>query len=450
MVSRGDEDVTSGPPSLRESPLVRRGVLVAMLLLFVTSGLVQASQDSITVDEAVDLTAGIVAVERHDLRMNPEHGLLHHVLPAVLPSLVADPVVGDWFDYTEDFVSANEAAGTLDDTLFWFRVLPLLLGAATGLLLYSLARALFGDTAGLLAAALWLTTPYVVGLAHLSSLDVSFTCALVALTLCSVRTLDDPSVAHVIGVGLTFGAALLVRHSGVVLVPAVVAVVAYACRAEARHALFAVLAVGLIAMGPIWVAYRAVDLNGVSGAPRDRFEQLVGVAHGTGVVPGLAVSAPLPLEWRAGLAYLFVTADDRPAYLLGEHWEGRRIGYFPESAADQAAVVRSCRRARRCGGMDPARTVDPKASRHVAGFARRVLCGVPGVTAAEPRPASGSAGAGAGVRRSGRGRVVGAPPAGGVADCWSVRHPVGCVRRGAPALLGVDAAAVRQRLPIRE
>ena len=141
--------------------------LLTFVLVFLVVGLVEARRDAPTVDEAVDMTAGLVAVQNHDLRMNPEHGLLHHVLPGVLPVLFADPLLprtpayadGDWFDYTADVISANDRAGTLDDVLFWFRVVPLLVGAATGVLLYALGARLISRVGGLIAAGLWLTTP---------------------------------------------------------------------------------------------------------------------------------------------------------------------------------------------------------------------------------------------------------------------------------------------------
>ncbi|WP_436795754.1 hypothetical protein [Actinospongicola halichondriae] len=133
-------------------PEVRRPVAFVILGLlcgqFLVLGLIQASRDSVAVDEAVDLTAGLVAVADHDVRMAPEHALFHKVLPGLLPVLVADPIIprtaayedGDWFDYTDDLIRANDEAGRLDDVVFWFRVVPLLLGAATGLLVYALGR----------------------------------------------------------------------------------------------------------------------------------------------------------------------------------------------------------------------------------------------------------------------------------------------------------------------
>jgi hypothetical protein len=136
-------------------------VVVALLAVqFVVLGLVQAHRDSAAVDEAVDVASGISIVTRHDFRMNPEHGPLPKVLSA-LPALFVHPVVPDgeswrsgaWFDFTDDFITANRAAGRLDSVLFAARIVPTLIGAACGVLLFVLGRRLFGPVAGAIAGA---------------------------------------------------------------------------------------------------------------------------------------------------------------------------------------------------------------------------------------------------------------------------------------------------------
>ncbi len=331
-------------------PEVRRPVAFVVLGLlcgqFLLLGLIQASRDSVTVDEAVDLTAGLVAVERHDLRMNPEHGLFHHVVPGVLPALIADPVIpdtaayddGDWFDYTDDLIRANDDAGRLDRVVFWFRVVPLLLGAATGLLLYVVGARLVNRSGGLVAAGLWLTTPYVLGLAHLGSLDISFTFWVAALVLAIDRWRQSPDDGRTIALAGVLGAALLARHSAVVLVPVVFALVVFVHRGRDRR-VAQVAMVLLVPLAVVWIGYRAVDPTPVGGAPRDRFDALISTASADSPVAAAALAVPLPVEWRAGLAYLMETSDERPAYLLGETWSGGRWWFFPGSAAVKVPIT---------------------------------------------------------------------------------------------------------------
>ena len=166
-------------PSVPHGDGVRRRtslVLIPLALIFLASGLIEAWRDAPTVDEAIDIAAGVTSLVRHDLRLMPEHGVLTRVLPAA-PALLAHPVVpdgpgyrsGDWFDHTDEFVRANTAAGRLHRVVFLSRLVPLLEGLAIAWLLYLLGARLFGESAGVLAALLWLTTPVFVGIGHSSA-----------------------------------------------------------------------------------------------------------------------------------------------------------------------------------------------------------------------------------------------------------------------------------------
>lgn len=321
-------------------PAIAFLALALLCVQFTVLGLLQARRDSLTVDEAVDLTAGLVAVEERDLRMNPEHALLHHVVPAVLPALLSDPVIphtaayrsGDWFDFTADVVSANEERGRLRDVVAWFRVVPLLVGAATGILVYLLAARLTTRTGGLVAAAAWLTTPYVVGLAHLGSLDVSFACSLVGLALVLDRYRERPSDQRLVVVAVVTGLGLLVRHTMIAAVPVVLVLVFFYRRGQVRERLVALALGMLIPVAVVWLGYRIVDPSAVDGPPRDRFDAIVDAAAAEGPIERLALAVPMPIEWRAGLGYLIETADERPAYTFGRTWMGSRYWFFPANA----------------------------------------------------------------------------------------------------------------------
>lgn len=308
--------------------------------MFVTVGLLQASRDAPAVDEAVGLTAGLVAVENRDLRMNPEHGVVPHVLSALLPVLFAEPVVpttdayenGAWFDYTADLLGANVRAGQLDDVLFWSRVAPVLVGALTGVALHRLASSIFGPGAGLVAGGLWLTSPYVVGLAHLGGLDVWYSAALVILALALVRYERNRRSVDLVLVAAAIGLAMLVRHQSVLLLGPVLVLVAMRSRSTGT----ALRQIGIVVVVPlvlVGIVHRAVDPVPVQGAPAERFEAIIEAASDEGPAVRAGLHAPLPFEWRAGAGYLVLTSDPRPAYLIGEHWTGGRPWYLAASAA---------------------------------------------------------------------------------------------------------------------
>jgi 4-amino-4-deoxy-L-arabinose transferase-like glycosyltransferase len=331
--------VTAPAVDRQAAPWVRVA-LGALTVIFVVLGLLQAARDAPTVDEAPDLVAALVTVQKHDLRMNPEHGVLHHALPGVLPVLLADPLLpeteayesGAWFDYTDDVIAVNDQAGRLDDVLFWFRVVPLLAGAAVGWVLFALGRRIGGDLGGLIAAGLWLTTPYVVGLAHLGSLDVSFALAVAGLVLAVVRDREAPTPATAFVVAVVLGAALATRHSAVVLVPVAIAFVVahrWADRRTLARGLFIAL---VVPVAFVWLVHRSLDPVPVEGPPRERFDAIVANAASQGPLERLVLAFPMPIEWKAGFGYLALTSDARSAYLLGSNWAGGRVWFYPASA----------------------------------------------------------------------------------------------------------------------
>lgn len=312
-------------------------VLASVAVLYLVVGLRQAASDAVTIDEAVDISSGVTILVRHDLRMNPEHPPLPKVLSA-LPALVARPIVpagdawarGDWFDHTDEFLTANRDAGRLDDVVFLARLVPLVEGLACGWLLLRLGRRLFGPTAGVVASVLWLTTPMVVGLSHLAGIDVPFTLATLLVADRLLRHLDQPSLRTAGGLGLACAAALLTRHSALGLwAYAVVAVAALVWRTDRRAAFRAAGTVLFVGLAGVWLALLVLAPGGPTDPVAARNEGLIAEAADRSIVAGASLGVPFPSDYRAGLAYLVVTSDERPAYLFGRSWDGARPWYFP-------------------------------------------------------------------------------------------------------------------------
>ncbi|CAB4908375.1 unannotated protein [freshwater metagenome] len=313
--------------------------LAAAVVLYLVSGLWQAAHDAPTVDETVDLSSGVATLVRHDLRMNPEHPPLPKVLSAV-PALFAHPVVpdteawrsGDWFDFADDFVSANRDAGRLDQVLFLARLVPLAEGLACAGLLFVLGRRLFGPGAGATAGVLWLTTPTVVGLAHFLSIDVAFTLATLVVAWTVLNFVDRPDVARAAWLGVACAAALATRHSALSLwAYAVMVALAVLWRVDRRLALRCGAVVIFVACAGVWMATRVLAPTGSGEVFAARSESLVAEASSKSTVARAALALPFPSEFRAGLGYLVVTSDERPAYLFGHAWNGSRAWYFPAS-----------------------------------------------------------------------------------------------------------------------
>lgn len=339
--------------SRRRRHLAPLAVVVLLGVQFLGLGLVQAARDSVTWDEGIYMAAGVTALTRHDLRLNPEHPPLAKVLAAA-PVLLADPVMPDgeaWatgrtFSFTTDFVRAQDAVGRFDRMLLLSRLLPLLQGVAVGALAGLLAARLFGRAAGLLAAATWYTLPFALGFSHLASIDVTASLVTLATSLALLGVLRSGSAASagaglrwrgLVVLGLTAGAGLATRHTGVLMLLVVVAVVVVTAARRGRvvAGLAAAGLVGLVALSVVWVGYRALAPGGSGLPPFETLEVLYPhVPDDAAPVVRAALNAlPLPAEYELGVRYLArISVAPAPVFLLGHAWEGASIWYWPGSA----------------------------------------------------------------------------------------------------------------------
>ena len=354
VVERAPEAGPSDPYATPvEAPRRWARVVVALAALaFVASGLSQAWQDAPTVDEGVDLAAGVSSWVHHDLRMNPEHPAWPKLVAGV-PALAGRPIVpegdswreGEWFGYTDDFLRANDEDGRLRRVLFLSRLVPLAEAVACGGLIFVLGRRLAGEDGGLLAAGLWFTTPVVLGLGH------------VAIARHDLRPGHAPGRALAPAVPraprpwrgrprwrATVGVALLCRHTGLVLAGAGVGVVAWsahraglATRQVVRCAA-AVLVVGYLLL---WAGYRGFDPTPPTGPTAERFDAIVDDASASSSLrPG---GARRPRPHRVARRVRLPRADRRgPPGVAARPVLGRR----PLVVLPRPWWWRSCRSAR--------------------------------------------------------------------------------------------------------
>jgi len=326
-----------------------RGAAVALLVLmaapFTVLALLQARGDTATWDEGIYLAAGLAALEHREVRVNLEHPPLGKVV-AALPALAADPVVprtdawrnGRQFTYTGEVIEANREAGRLEAVLIASRMAPIAEAVLAGLALYALGARLASRAAGLLAAGLWWSSPLVLGLGHVQTIDVPFTLVALAVCLALVRLLaaHRPRLGDVALVGLACGAGLLTRHTGLVLLAAAgLAVVVGAWRSGAWRALAAAGLVVLIAWGTVWAGYRALAPSPEPPPAESGLELLTeGAPAEPPASAELVTSVPWPAEHALGIRYLARVSDPpAPAYLLGQAWDGARWWYWPAGLA---------------------------------------------------------------------------------------------------------------------
>ncbi len=333
-------------PTLEESsdrldpvgPRVSRRVAVIVLVLlgaqFLAIGLLDAWNDSPTYDEATTLSSGLTILTRHQIRITTERPPLAPALTA-LPVLLAHPIIpndrawriGDSEDYSRGWIRAEANAGAMQRVTFLGRIVPLLLGVATGLGLYALGASIFGRAAGLLAAGLWLTLPFTIGLAHTDVTDVAFALTTVLTCLALLRFRRRPVYASALIVGLACGVGLLVRLNALAVLGAAALAVLLMVRAEWKRAAVCVAIVLVVAWASVWLGYRALS-------PRPEFRE-TRLSAAAGPVPlsaRLTTLVPWPREFRAGVEYQAKVAQHpASAYLLGEAWTGQEAWYYPAS-----------------------------------------------------------------------------------------------------------------------
>ncbi|HEY3941545.1 MAG TPA: glycosyltransferase family 39 protein [Acidimicrobiales bacterium] len=282
---------------------------------FLGLGLHEAWVDAPTFDEPVYVASGLAAVLHQDLDLNDEHPPLAKVL-AVLPVLFVHPFVpadGHWDHndertYSAAFVDAQVHAGTLRSVTFAARVVPLLEAVGLALVLYRLGRDLFGRAAGTTAALLWLLSPWVLGLGHLDSVDVSFALAVALWSWMLLRWFVRPDWGRTLALGALSAVVVTCDVPGLLLAGLGALCVLVAA---SRRSWRAGVAQGAAVLGTAWVLtwllYVCLD-------PRVLLDPTV----------------ILPAPYLHGINYL-ATNDTvaGPGYLLGTSWVGGRWWYWP-------------------------------------------------------------------------------------------------------------------------
>src|SRR5258705_2134543 len=156
-------------------------VCVALLLLMAANLFASISRKSITNDEIVHIPAGYYHLVAGEFQLNNEHPPLVKMW-AALPLLFIQPdeppapktedenFMERTWGYHERFWQANKAR--FQTITFWPRVMMIPITLALGMLIFVFARKLFGETAALIAVALYVLEPTVLAHGRVVHTDV--------------------------------------------------------------------------------------------------------------------------------------------------------------------------------------------------------------------------------------------------------------------------------------
>ncbi len=203
--------------------------IIAALLLAVMfiAALTSSVGDSPTMDELAHIPAGYSYLSQMDYRINQEH-------PPLIKDVAAIPLLflnlnfpKDHSSWTKDINGQWELGrqflynygNDADEILFWARFPMILVLILLGFFLFYWTRKLGGNKAALIVLALFSFSPAFIAHGRLVTTDIGASLGLVAATFFWLKFLKNPINKNVIYAGLTFGAAMLLKFSLVLLIP---------------------------------------------------------------------------------------------------------------------------------------------------------------------------------------------------------------------------------------
>jgi hypothetical protein len=209
---------------------MRRSVLalaVVLLGAYVAQCAWAARRDSVTIDEFAHLPIGLHFVQTGDYSMDPCNTPLARVIAAlcvqVRPPVFHPEAGADEWMMGKHLIASNP--DSFHDVYFVARLVIALFGALCGLIVWLWARALWGETTGLVALGLFAFTPSLLAHGHLITLDMAGTTGFMAASWAAWWMLERPGPARAALVGAAIGVACLLKLAGLVLVASLAIVV---------------------------------------------------------------------------------------------------------------------------------------------------------------------------------------------------------------------------------
>jgi hypothetical protein len=213
-----------------------RSVWVAVIVLLA----IQAAQvvlvvhrESLTWDEGDHIFAGYMMLHTGDYGLNPEHPPLVKMLAALpllgrdlwTPPLTGGDFKGEAYMGGRNFLARND--GGSQKLVFRMRLMAGLLALALSLLVFWVARAWFGTTAGLVALTLVCFDPNLLAHSALVTTDMGVTLFFLASIYAFYRYVKQPSMGRLVLAGVAAGLLLATKHSGILLAPMLILLVVW-------------------------------------------------------------------------------------------------------------------------------------------------------------------------------------------------------------------------------
>jgi 4-amino-4-deoxy-L-arabinose transferase-like glycosyltransferase len=331
------------------------GVVCGLVAIQMAITLLVVHRESLTFDEGNHMFAGYMMWHTGDYGLNPEHPPLVKLLAAVptlgrdlwVPELKNRDFKAEAYLSGRDWLARND--GDRNQIVFEMRLAAGLLAVGFSLVVFLMAREMFGDWAGLAALAVVAFDPNVLAHSALVTTDIGVSLFFLASVWCFYRYVKQPSWTRLLVAGLVAGLLLATKHSGIMLAPMLLLLITYEWLAaekgtrlrtalRLKGAFCAIVVEGVLVLWSFYgfrFAARPAGLK-MSTTLAD-YVQPFGPQI-AGVINGIARMHLLPESYLIGLVDVGRMAAFYPTYVFGTNYSHGVWWYFPSVLAIKTTV----------------------------------------------------------------------------------------------------------------
>src|SRR6201987_3788696 len=208
------------------------GIVAGLIGAQMVLTLMMVHRESLTFDEANHMFAGYMMWHTKDYGLNPEHPPFVKLLATApllgqalwVPELKGRDFKAEAYMDGRDWLARND--NDRNQLVFEMRGGAGLLSVGLSLVVFLAARESFGDWAAVFALTLAAFDPNVLAHSALVTTDIGVSLFFLASTWCFYRYVKHPTAKRLVVAGVVAGLLLATKHSGVMLAPILVLLIA--------------------------------------------------------------------------------------------------------------------------------------------------------------------------------------------------------------------------------
>ena len=350
---------TAAQPSPNKLPLRWLALAVALIAIFFMQCMLTAKRDSLNWDESQHLYSGWLSWKHADFGFNPEVPPLIKMWCAIplLHRQIQQPAYSNAYFKHEGFALGQKfmAINGINRTLMPARFMASLLSAMLAILLFIVAREMFGAAPAVFALALFTFDPNF--LAHESYVTTDIGAALTVLLsiYAFYRFTKRPTASRMLLLAIAVGLGLIAKFTGVLIVPILGLIAAAELwrsrtdkspkpqqRPSIRQMLLALCVAAAFGFVCIWAIYgfryqarpAGLELN----PSAESYLQQLNSPLSRNAMNFAARHHLLPEAYLYGLADTKISGDDYPSYFFGNMYPHAPHWYYPAALLIKSTI----------------------------------------------------------------------------------------------------------------